>query len=100
MAKEKKQVVLVMFRYNPQLGVYCTVRLADVVKTTKSSVFVDFYGSSKCFDQSGRERNPRASLYGSSSYHIYTKEEAKELFDGETFNGYRISTGLELFNQL
>lgn len=97
---EKKQVVLAMFRYNPQLGQYCTVKVTDIVKTTKTSIQVDYYGSRKVFDYFGNEKKPVKSVYGSSIYRIFAFEAAKELFDGEKFNGYRISRGKEVLESI
>lgn len=95
--KEKKQVVLAMFRYNPQLGQYCTVKVTDIVKTTKTSVQVDYYGTRKSFDFFANEKKAGKVVYGTAIYRIFTFEAAKELFDGEKFNGYRISQGKEVF---
>ncbi len=95
----KKQVILVMFRYNPQLGDYCTLEERDVVKTTKTCITVDCgCGFTKSFDVFGNEKKRSKDVYGSSLYRIYDLEAAKVLFDGEKFNGYRISRGKEIFD--
>ena len=98
--KETKQVVLVKFRCNPQIGDYCTIRIADVVRTTATTIQVENYGSRISFDLSGCEKKPSRSVYGSSEYRIYDFEAAKELFDGEKFKGYRISQGKEVFTNI
>lgn len=85
-----------MFRYNPQLGNYCTIKVCDIVKVTKATVQVDYYGSIKSFTPCGNEKKPTSSVYGSSYYQLYAFEAAKEVFDGEKFNGYRISRGKEI----
>lgn len=93
----KKQVVLAMFRYNPQLDDYCTLKMADVVRKTNTCITVDCgYGIKKSFDVFGNEKKPKEAAYGSSIYRIYDLEASKELFDGERFNGCRISTGKEI----
>jgi len=98
--KETKQVIMAMFRHNPQLGNYCTIKVVDVVKVTKASVFVDYYGSRKKFDFSGNEKEEQECVYGSAYYKIYAYDAAKELFDGEKFAGYRISRGKEVFERI
>ena len=85
-----------MYRYNSQLGNYCTISKVDVVKATKATTTVDYYGGTKSFDSLGNERKPKSSIYGTSTYNIYSEERARKLFDGEKFNQYRISSGKEL----
>ena len=94
--KDTKKVLVVMERYNPQLGCYCTVREGEVKKVLKNTVTVEIpnYGEKK-FDLEGYEKNPGRDVYGSSTYHAYTIERAKELFDGENFNHCRISDGIQ-----
>lgn len=98
--KEVKQVVLAKFRYNPQLGSYCTIQIVDIVKTTKTAIQVNVYGSRKSFDVYGNEKKPSRCVYGDSSYRIYDFEAAKQQYDGEKFNGYRISQGREVLERL
>lgn len=97
---KKEQVVLVMYRYNPQLGNYCTLRISDVIKVTKTSIKVDYYGTEKVFNFCGMEKKPAKCVYGSAFYRIYTLDRAKDLFDGEKFDGYKISTGKNIFETL
>lgn len=97
---EKRQVVLAMFRCNPQIGNYCTIRIADVVKTTKTSIQIDFYGTCKSFDAFGNEKRKSKVSYGDALYRIFGKEAAKLLFDGEKFNGYRISEGKKILESI
>ena len=99
-SQEIKQVILAMFRHNPQLGAYCTIQVVDVVKVTNASVMVDYYGSRKSFDFFGNEKKPTEAVYGTAIYKIFVFEAAKELFDGEKFNGYRISSGKEVFEKI
>lgn len=96
----KEQVVLVMYRYNPQLGNYCTLKMVDIIKVTKTSIKVDYYGSAKAFDFFGREKKPAKCVYGDACYRIYMPEVAKNMFDGEKFDGYRISSGKEVLESL
>jgi len=92
----EKKVVIVMFRHNPQLGNYCTLTEGEVVKSTKTTVTVTNGFGERSFDMDGKELKPVKSVYGSSYYQIFSFEKAKELFDGEKFNGYRISHGKEM----
>ena len=89
-----------MFRYNPQLGNYCTVKIVDILKTTKTSISIDYDGSMKKFDAFGEEKNSERSIYGSVYYRIFTFDRAKQLFDGKKFNGYRINTGMDFLKTL
>ena len=93
---ENKQVVLAMFRHNPQLGNYCTLKVVDVVKITKASVFIDYFGSRKRFDFFGNDKDRSKAVYGSTLYRIYAFEAAKLFFDGDKFDGYRISHGKDV----
>lgn len=97
--KDTKKVLVVMTRYNPQLGAYCEIRHADVKSIRKNTVIVSIDGGSSYhikYDLKGYDKNPREALYGSSDYHCYTIDEAKAKFDGEKFNGIRISYGKEV----
>ncbi len=96
----KKQVILVMYRSNPQLGDYCTLRVTDIVRTSKKTIVVDYYGSEKKFDEFGNEKKPTRAVYGSSMYRIFAFDAAKVLFDGEKFDGFRISEGKSVFDNI
>ena len=94
--KETKKVLVVMERYNPQLGCYCTIKECEVKRVYKNTVTVYDGSMERKFDINGYEKKPCQSIYGTSTYHAYTIEKAKELFDGEKFDGYRISQGIAL----
>ena len=93
--KETKKVLVVMERYNPQLGYYCTVKVGEVKRVLKNTVTVFDGYTEKKFDLEGYEKKPTQSLYGTATYHAYTVERARELFDGEKFNNVRISSGAD-----
>lgn len=99
--KDTKKVLVVMERYNLQLGNYCVIREGEVKKVLKNTVTVEVavLGERK-FDLEGYEKKPTQSVYGSATYHAYTTERAKELFDGEKFNHSRISQGIELLQAI
>ena len=98
--KDTKKVLVVMERYNPQLGFYCTIREGEVKKVLKNTVTVSDGFMERKFDLEGYEKKPSQSVYGSSTYHAYTIERAKELFDGEKFNNTRISSGKEILEKV
>lgn len=92
--KKGEKVLIVMERYNPQLGMYCTIDEGEVVKVLKNTVVVSNGFGERKFDVNGCEKNPTRSVYGSATYHVYGQSEAKALYDGEKrFNGIRISYG-------
>lgn len=88
---KNNQVIVAMYRYNPQLGNYCTLSLADVVRVNKKTFVVNNGFYDRKFDFFGCEVNAKDAIYGRAFYRAYTIERAKELFDGEKFDGYRIS---------
>lgn len=94
--KEKREVVMVMFRSNPQLGDYCCIRKAEIVKVNKKSMTVSDGITTRKFTFFGTEVTPTNSVYGSTCYRVYCDELVKEKFDGEKFDGYRISQGKEI----
>lgn len=94
----KKQVVLAMYRSNPQLGDYCTLEITDIVRATKTALSIDWYGTTKSFDVFGKEKKPNKAVYGEVMYRIFSFDAAKEKHDGEKFDGFRISRGKEVFN--
>ena len=53
----KKQVVLAMYRSNPQLGDYCTLEIRDIVRATKTALSIDWYGTTKSFDVLEKRRS-------------------------------------------
>lgn len=99
--KDTKKVLVVMERYNPQSGCYCTIHKCDVKKFLKNTVIVEIpiYGEKK-FDVLGYEKDPWRSIYGTTSFHAYTVTQAKELFDGEKFNHCRILQGIEILQAI
>lgn len=99
-SKEQNQVVLAMFRYNPQLGNYCTLKIANVIRVAKKSMLVSDGYTERRFTLCGNEVKPTSSVYGSAYYRVFAFELAKELFDGEKFDGYRISSGKNILENL
>lgn len=98
--KNTKQVLVVMERYNPQLGCYCTIRKGEVKKVLKASAIVSDGFTDRKYDLEGYEKSSNEALYGSTTHHVYTYERAKELFDGDKFNRTRISSGIEILQAL
>lgn len=100
--KQQTQVIFAMFRYNPQLGSYCTLSLGNVVRVNKKTMVVNNGFYDKKFDFFGNEVKPTSAVYGSARYCVFALELAKELYDASkgTFDGYRISRGKELVETL
>lgn len=98
--KTKNQVIIVMYRYNPQLGSYCTLRLAEVVKVNKKTFVANDGITERKFNFCGNEVNPKSAIYGRAFYCAYSIELAKEKFDGEKFDGYRVTSGKKVFDTL
>lgn len=100
--KQDTQVILAMFRYNPQLGSYCTLKLANVVKAYKKTMLVSDGYYERKFDFFGNEVKPTSAVYGSAHYRVFALELAKELYDASkgTFDGYRISRGQNVVETL
>ena len=76
--KKNDKAFRLMSRYNPQLGTYYVWTLVDVDKITKSSVFVKAMVGAERYNINTRDlRRKSQSIYGSTTYSLYTLGEAK-----------------------
>lgn len=88
-----------MYRSNPQLGRYCCIKKANIVKVNKKSYTVSDGYTNRLFTFCGDEVKHTESVYGYTYYRIWAQELVPDLFDGEKFDGYRVSSGIKLLKE-
>lgn len=93
--KKGDQAVIVMHRYNPQLGSYVTLSDTTVTKVTSTNVYCQLYDKDAIFHKNNRyQKNPSQAIYGSSFYELYTYKEAKKMLsnNNKEWYGYKVSS--------
>lgn len=100
MFKKNNEVIIVMFRDNPQLGSYLTFTKDHVEKVNKCSFNT---ADGRKFNMDGGEVKPKSAIYGSAYYNAFSIEECKSIIKNikecGTYKGYRYSGNIEKFEE-
>lgn len=102
--QENMKVVMVLYRYRPQFGCFCTLKEIEVVGSDEKTMTVLDGATRRKFDFFGNEVDAPEELYymDLKMRKVFAFDAAKEVFDKEkgTFDGFQIMQGKEIMLNL